>query len=287
MFQARGAPHLHMMLWLQDEDGNPAVSSLWDGENDENSFKERSQKVASFANSLIHGSLRKAACKDHDEVVQECNHCLDVHRTVSRFQCHSHKKSCYKKNRILRIPGNQGHGRMDGKIDDEGMTVPACRYNFPKNPSDETCFIAAFPKDHPKEELKKAKEDYKKVRNFLLRLTSPSDFQSSEQWEKFKSLSFAEFLYTVGMYDDNVDFVETDKHSFLKAKQRYLEALRCEVKSTGYILLERSNEDIFINNFNKNLATIHVANHDLQFITDPYAVVQYVTGTFHIFCIII
>ena len=83
------------------------------------------------------------------------------------------------------------------------------------------------------------------------------------------------------MYDDNVDYVETDKHSFLKAKQRYLEALRCEVKSTGYILLERSNEDIFINNFNKNLATIHVANHDLQFITDPYAVVQYVTGTFN------
>ena len=81
------------------------------------------------------------------------------------------------------------------------------------------------------------------------------------------------------MYDDNVDFVETDKISFLKAKQRYLEALRCEVKSTGFILLERSNEDVFINNFNKNLATIHVANHDLQFITDPYAVVQYVTGS--------
>ena len=32
-----------MMLWLQDEDGNPAVSSLWDGEDDEATFKEKSE----------------------------------------------------------------------------------------------------------------------------------------------------------------------------------------------------------------------------------------------------
>ena len=39
--------------------------------------------------------------------------------------------------------------------------------------------------------------------------------------------------------------------SQLKAKERYLTALRCEIKSSGYLLIKRSTRDIFTNNFNK------------------------------------
>ena len=271
------------MLWLEDEDGNEALPTLWDGEEDsKESLETRSENVASFADSLIQGSLQKAACPKHEDNQKDCDHCKDILKMVSTFQCHSHKKSCFKKKRKLRIHEDEGHGRLDGKTKDSDMTVDLCRYNFPKNPSDETRYIHAFPKDHPKELLKQAKEDYSKIRKFMLRLTNKPDFQSSEEWEKFQSLTFSEFLYAVGMYDEDVEYVESDLDSFAKAKGRYLEAMRIEVKSTGYILLKRSTKDVFINNFNKFLATIHPANHDLQFITDPYAVLEYVTGNDHV-----
>lgn len=112
------------MLWLEDEDGNAALPSLWDANDDQESLEDRSKKVASFANDLIHGSLKKAACKDHGETDDVCQHCQEVYRTVSRYQCHSHKKSCFKKKRMLTILGNEGHGRLDGKKTDVGMTVP-------------------------------------------------------------------------------------------------------------------------------------------------------------------
>ena len=35
-------------------------------------------------------------------------------------------------------------------------------------------------------------------------------------------------------------------------------------------------EDIFINNYNKSLLKLHQANIDLQYITDEYAVAEYV-----------
>ena len=273
---------MHTMLWLEDEDGNEALPTLWDGEKDpEESLETKSEKVAGFADSLIQGSLQKAACSKHEDTQDDCEHCQEILRMVSTFQCHSHKKSCFKKRRKLRIHEGEGHGRLDGKTKDSEMTVDLCRYNFPKNPSDETCFIHAFPKDHPKEEVKKASDDYSKIRKFMLRLTNKADFHSSEEWEKFQSLTFSEFLYAAGMYDEDVEYVESDGESFAKAKRRYLEAMRIEVKSTGYILLKRTTKDVFINNFNKFLATIHPANHDLQFITDPYAVLEYVTGKEH------
>ena len=35
------------------------------------------------------------------------------------------------------------------------------------------------------------------------------------------------------------------------AKERYLTALRCEIKSSGFLLIKRTTKDIFTNNFNK------------------------------------
>ena len=91
-------------------------------------------------------------------------------------------------------------------------------------------------------------------------------------------MSFRQFLYTVGMYENDTQFDENNQDSFNKARSRYMTALRTEVKSTGYVLLQRSTKDVFINNYNKHLAMIHPANHDVQFITDTYAVVEYISG---------
>ena len=42
------------------------------------------------------------------------------------------------------------------------------------------------------------------------------------------------------------------------------------------VLLKRKPCDVFTNNYNKNLIQIHNANQDIQYITDEYAVVEYV-----------
>ena len=44
-----------------------------------------------------------------------------------------------------------------------------------------------------------------------------------------------------------------DNEAFAKARRRYLTALRCEVKSTGLLLLRRDTEDILTNNYNTKL----------------------------------
>ena len=87
-------------------------------------------------------------------------------------------------------------------------------------------------------------------------------------------MSFQEFLYQVGMFEkgENID----DTTEFENARKRYLNALRCEVKSSGMLLLRRNPEDVLTNNYNKNLIRIHQANQDLQLILDEYAVAEYI-----------
>ena len=57
---------------------------------------------------------------------------------------------------------------------------------------------------------------------------------------------------------------------------RYLTALRCEVKS-AFVLVKRQPSDVFTNNYNKNLIQIHSANQDIQYVTDEYAVAEYIS----------
>ena len=78
------------------------------------------------------------------------------------------------------------------------------------------------------------------------------------------------------MFKPNEDIQnEEARHN---ARQRYLTALRCEVKSSGLTFLRRDTRDIFTNNFNKKLIKIHQANQDIQYIHDNgYAVAEYVS----------
>ena len=110
-------------------------------------------------------------------------------------------------------------------------------------------FLHIFPTDYPKEELQKAKDDYTKIRKFLLRLSHEMGDMDPDRVEKFKSMSFYEFLYEVGMFQDGESIANTSHQQ--KAKKRYLTALRCEIKSSGYLLLRRTPRDLFTNNFNK------------------------------------
>ena len=151
--------------------------------------------------------------------------------------------------------------------------VPVCRLRHPKFPCDTTEFIYGFSEDEEQEVIKNAKKDYNKIRKYLLRMTHGEKFRESVAWKHFVSLNFPQFLYEVGMLDGESLH---DVNEVAKAKARYLKALKCEVKSSGLLLLKRNTEDILTNNFNKHLIKMHQANQDIQFITDEYAVVEYI-----------
>ena len=124
------------------------------------------QKIAEFGHSLIHGSIDAATCGSHNKFAEDCGNCVEVQENVSKFQIHmnSHKPSCLKKKKFMKIDCDEGHGRLDGKTHNVEMIVPICRYGFPKNPSDKTVFLHAFPSDYPTKDLNTAKEDSKKIR---------------------------------------------------------------------------------------------------------------------------
>ena len=259
------------MFWLVGSNGEEPPFLWGDANQDSN---EVTSLIAEFAGSFIHTSLDQASCNNHDLFKKSCEKCLDSMELVASCQYHTHRQSCLKKKRFMKILPHEGHGKLDQQVSEE-LIVPLCRYNFPKNVSDDNVFLKPFPKDYDKDALKEAKIDYQSIRKYLLRLTNGSDFKEREAWKKFVTFSFEEYLFHVGMYRQ--DKFPEDESKHFEARERYYTALRCEVRNSGLLILKRKPEDIFTNNFNKSLINLHMANMDIQFISDPYAVAEYVT----------
>ena len=213
-------------------------------------FAGVSAKISTFAGAFIHGSADDTSCKVHENFKSECQACLDVQKKcVEQFQSHKCRFTCFKKKKFLKIHSREGHGRFDGVRHSTEIQVPVCRFKFPKNVCDESIFLHIFPTDYPKDLLKKAKEDYMKIRKYLLRFSHEMSDMDPAKVEKFKGLTFYDFLYVVGMYEEGQN--PSNKVFQQKAKERYLTALRCEIKSSGFLLIKRTTQDIFTNNFNK------------------------------------
>ena len=270
-FQQRGAPHIHCLLWLETENGEKPPS-MWN--EDQFDDETLNTQIANFADSVMSGSATDMKCESCFVFNFDCDDCQAGKALVEKFQTHRHTFSCRKKGKICKILSTEGHGRLDNKIKGEELLAPICRLRHPKYPIDKTEFIRAFPSETDENELKEAKKDYRKIKKYLLRLTHDDDFQDTEKWKNFKKMTFNEFLYEVGMFADGKELL--DKSALKQARNRYLNALRCEVKSSGMLILRRRPEDILTNNFNKKLIKLHQANIDIQYITDEYAVAEYI-----------
>ena len=247
--QARGAPHLHSMLWLRGPNGQKPPTMWTEAEGEHIDIEKVAANISSFAGAFIHGSTDDASCKNHETFMTNCQHCQDLKICVEQFQTHSCRFTCFKKKKFLRILPTEGFGRLDGKNRSTELLVKVCRFKFPKNVCDESIFLHIFPADYPKELLKKAKDDYMKIRKYLLRFSHEMVDMDPKKIEKFKSLSFYEFLYEVGMFEEGQD--SSNLRFQQKAKERYLTALRSDIKSSGILLIKRSTKDLFTNNFNK------------------------------------
>ena len=121
-----------------------------------------------------------------------------------------------------------------------------------------------------------------KIKKYLIRQTyyeeSNSDpfkcsdahsVDSSQLYAKnFKKLSFIEFLYEVGMFQNEKPLKQCSRKEKELAYQRYIDALSASIRGSGSIFMKRDPKDVFTNNFNSRLMGVHQANHDLQIVVD-------------------
>ena len=71
-FQQRGAPHIHCLLWLEDEEQNPAPT-FWNKDSDKNTedVEEKISKIEKIASTLISASEDEAMCDEHNAELQK------------------------------------------------------------------------------------------------------------------------------------------------------------------------------------------------------------------------
>jgi hypothetical protein len=304
-FQQRGAPHIHCLCWLEDKEGNPAPThrncESVDKET-KNDTQTRIKKIEDIAMMLISASDDDAKCDDHQKELNEkkadtseknclecfsaehdfekcpkhnffmqasCNKCKAQRKLIKDFQIHNHTFTCKKKRKSITVRKHEGHGRLDGKM--EGPKISdyvECRFNFPHFPLNRTKLILGIPKDLDENELSQRKSDCKKIKKFLIRQTYSENKDESERFKAFKKSSFFQFLFDVGMFDEKRTIEQLSDQEKKAGYQRYVSALSVSVRGTGAIFLKRNPKDVFTNNFNRRLMSVHKANHDIQIVID-------------------
>merc|ERR1712240_754228 len=93
-FQARGAPHYHILLWLESKD-KVKPPTLWEDDDKSSKSKEElGNDIARFASSIISGSVDEAHCLDHSEFLKNCSSCNTTRENVKKYQTHHHTFTC-------------------------------------------------------------------------------------------------------------------------------------------------------------------------------------------------
>ena len=305
-FQQRGAPHIHALLWLQDEMGKEAPT-FWTADTENDGINKQADKlleIEKIATMLISASDDSVFCEAHHKEVKlkiknesgkcvecysaeinfnecskhkmilsdskNCNDCLHLRRLVNDFQTHKHTFSCQKKNKVINIGKEEGHGRNDGKIVKPKISnYVHCRFNFPQFPLNKTTFILGLSKTLEEAEVQKRRKDLQKIKKYMIRQTFIENIeQDRSDLSYFESLSFIEFLHEVGMFVIEKKLENYSVKEKNDAYQRYLNALAASVRGTGAVFLKRETKDVFTNNFNGKLMGFHKANHDIQMVVD-------------------
>ncbi|XP_062615938.1 uncharacterized protein LOC134277623 [Saccostrea cucullata] len=121
-----------------------------------------------------------------------------------------------------------------------------CRFGFPQPPMDSTLILEPLTADDP--DSMRYKEIFAKVKKEL------ADMKEG------KSISFNEFL-----------------HSLNLEKEDYIKSVRSSLDGPQ-LFLKRTPSEIRVNPYMKNVLTAWRANHDLQFVLDPYACAMYIVS---------
>ncbi|KAJ8048298.1 ATP-dependent DNA helicase PIF1 [Holothuria leucospilota] len=125
---------------------------------------------------------------------------------------------------------------------------PICRFGFPKPPMIETTLLSPLQQDVSEDERLQAKLNYQKVSKLL------SDMKDGQNF------SHEEFLNQLNL-----------------TQSQYIMCLQTSI-NTPTIFLKRSPKEIRTNPYMKSLLDTYGANHDIQFVTDPYACAVYIVA---------
>lgn len=161
---------------------------------------------------------------------------LLMRELVNSRQTHRHTHTCYKKS----------NRRKDEKI---------CRFGIPFFPVDKTRIIHPFSDEGDgltKAELESRKEYKQLGKTIRLYLE-----ENSEELQN-SNMSFEDFL--------NIFKCNTSD---------YFKTVQSTMKCSKF-LLKRSVREVYINNYNPLILSMHRANMDIQYVVDPYACCVYV-----------
>ena len=265
-FQARGAPHVHLLVWLKDKNGISAPSLL---DSTEENIQQKMHDVAEYHDKIIQCQIDE----DEEQTMKD---------NIQRFQHHTCGFTCHKRKKTITIKAKEGHAL--GETDQSRMLelphVPICRFSFPRPPIDETTVLLGFSKEEDEDLIKYAKQDYLAIRKYLIRQTYVPDkakLEDQPNYQILKKMDFKTFLQKIGMYS-KVSSQLSEAEKFEQAKARYHTALRAGIKGFASVFPQRNLQSLFINNFNKKIMEIQPANHDIQYCMDPYSTAQYIVG---------
>ena len=141
------------------------------------------------------------------------------------------------------------------------LKTPKCRFHFLRFPMRVTTFLEPLlEKDASEMVIKKADMNLTRIKKYMLRsLFQDRSAECTDSRKKFFNLNFDQFLEELGL-------TESD----------YMLALQRGVTGRGYMFLKRDCNQVFINNFNRNIMSQLHANNDFQLCIDEHQVAAYV-----------
>lgn len=270
--QMRGAPHAHILLWMvhthQFEEKKTYV-------NGEERISQENRPAPNYRNSVLgkRGQEREEGKRILEEFADELI-TLDLDDDlVTKYQTHKHTFTCTKqrKNSYFTVQEDEGFGKEDGKRKGPSLRTPKCRFHFPRFPMRKTSLLEPLVQTQPNVInensvseiiIKKADVNLNRIRKFMLRnLFSNDSDERQKDREAFFNFTFDEFL-------DKLGISEVD----------YIRALRRSVKGRASLFLKRKCNQVFVNNYNKNIMAVHPANQDFAICIDEFQVAGYIVN---------
>lgn len=257
----RGAPHAHCLLWLTEDGETIKKKVLINGEKKE---IEVPKPAPCFKNSVF-GKFGEEREHGKKELIDFINSLVTIENNeLATRNIHSHSFTCHKnKKKVVRIQPHEGHGKFKPPNESSLLTLPKCRFQFPRFPMLISKILEPLStEEYSEEEIKIATKNLKKIQKFLCRQTYASKRgEVTEERKRFLKLTFEEFL----------------SHLDLTLEQ-YEMALKTSIKGHAKLFLQRSPEQVFINNYNKKIMKMHDSNQDISIVIDEFQVAQYLVS---------
>ena len=268
--QMRGAPHAHILLWMTFANETIEKSVYINGRE---TIIRENKPAPNFRNTILgkKGQEREEGKRLLENFADELI-TLDLDDNMTeKYQTHKHTFTCTKakKNSYFIVKEDEGFGCQDGRVKGIPLRTPKCRFHFPRFPMRNTTLLEPLIQTQPnvhnegsvsEHVMKKADINLNRIRKYMLRnlfLENSEDRRKAR--EAFFALTFDEFLEKLGISE--VD---------------YMLALRSSVRGRASLFLKRKCCQVFINNFNRNMMTVHPANQDFAICIDEFQVAGYV-----------